>query len=92
VRATKAQPAKKARVAQRASEATQGTNALGARLKEIEIKLCFQDDTLEKLNQIIIHQQDQIDSLARRFDDLELQSWQAPALSRGAPREPPPHY
>lgn len=36
---------------------------MDTRLEEIEIRMAYLDDTIEQLNQVVIKQQDQIDSL-----------------------------
>jgi SlyX protein len=63
------------------------------RLNNLEIKASFTEDLVDRLDQVIIRQQDQIDRLS-----LEL-SWlrqQAPAEGAGQARnlrdELPPHY
>jgi predicted TPR repeat methyltransferase/uncharacterized coiled-coil protein SlyX len=69
------------------------TDAVEARLVELEIKASFVEDTLDQLNQVIVRQQQQIDALAR-----ELARWreQATAAHPDAPRslreDLPPHY
>jgi SlyX protein len=65
---------------------------LDTRLTEIEIKLCYQEDTVEKLSQLIIRQQAELDRLGRRLGELEQHPGQTPTLERGAPEDPPPHY
>jgi SlyX protein len=66
---------------------------LTERLTNLEIKASFTEDLLDKLDQIIIRQQDQIDRLTREVQWLRQQ---APAQDAAAPRslrdELPPHY
>ena len=66
---------------------------LEQRTTELEIKLSFQEDLLDKLDQIIIRQQDQIDRLTKELQWLRQQT---PADGAAAPRnlrdELPPHY
>jgi SlyX protein len=63
------------------------------RLIELEIKASYTEDTLDRLNAVVVRQQQQIDSLLR-----ELAEWkrQGPASDNLAPRslrdELPPHY
>ena len=68
-------------------------HALAERLTELEIKASFQEDRLDKLDQIIIRQQQQIDTLAR---ELAHQRQQAGDNSQGTQRnlrdDLPPHY
>lgn len=63
------------------------------RLMDLEVKSAFMDDLLERLNEVIVRQQDQIDRLT-----VELRRWQdqADAATGPAPRnlldEKPPHW
>jgi SlyX protein len=63
------------------------------RLTNLEIKASFTEDLLDKLDQIIIRQQDQIDRLQAEVQWLRQQ---APAEGAAAMRnlrdELPPHY
>jgi SlyX protein len=63
------------------------------RLMNLEIKASFSEDLLDKLDQIIIRQQDQIDRLIQEVRWLRQQT---PAEGSAAPRnlrdELPPHY
>ncbi len=63
------------------------------RLTQLEVKASFAEDLLDKLDQIITRQQDQIDRLEREMQWLRQQ---APAEDSAAPRnlrdELPPHY
>ena len=63
------------------------------RLTELEIKASFSEDTLDRLNEVVVRQQAQIDALLRQL--LALRE-QIPADSSGPPRSPrdelPPHY
>ena len=63
------------------------------RLTDLEIKASFSEDLLEELNQIIIRQQQQIDTLVRQMVDLrqQLPEAGASAFSRVGD-ELPPHY
>ncbi|MDR3368004.1 SlyX family protein [Rhodoferax sp.] len=66
---------------------------LTERLTNLEIKASFTEDLLDKLDQIIIRQQDQIDHLTQEVRWLRQQ---APAegatASRSLRDELPPHY
>jgi len=64
------------------------------RLIDLEIKLSFQEDLIEQLNQVVVRQQQQIDALIR-----EALAWrQSQSPDAGAPAfrslrdELPPHY
>jgi len=71
------------------------TQQLEDRITELEIKSSFHEDLLDKLDQVIIHQQTQIDALCREVIALRRQ---ATSASSDAPRvtnaqdELPPHY
>ena len=62
------------------------------RLTDLEIKASFTEDTLDRLNEVIVRQQQQIEFLQR-----ELARWVAQGPAEGAPLrslrdELPPHY
>ncbi|MDD2917380.1 SlyX family protein [Rhodoferax sp.] len=63
------------------------------RLTQLEVKASFAEDLLDKLDQIIIRQQEQIDRLEREVHWLRQQ---APPEDMATPRnlrdELPPHY
>lgn len=63
------------------------------RLTELEIKASFSEDTLDRLNEVVVRQQAQIDALLRQVAALREQQ---PADSDSTPRslrdELPPHY
>ncbi len=66
--------------------------AIDKRLTDLEIKASFTEDTLDRLNEVIVRQQQQIELLQR-----ELARWVAQAPAEGAPLrslrdELPPHY
>lgn len=66
---------------------------LDHRLTELEIKLSFTEDLVERLNEVVVRQQDQIDRLVQEVIRLRDQ---APAPESGTLRnlldERPPHY
>jgi len=66
---------------------------LDHRLTDLEIKLSFTEDLVERLNEVVVRQQDQIDRLVQEVIRLRDQS---PAPDTGMPRNPlderPPHY
>ena len=71
----------------------QQANPIEDRLNELEIKVSFQDDLLDKLDQIIIRQQEQLDALTREVVALRQQSPQAgDAPQRNLRDDLPPHY
>lgn len=63
------------------------------RLINLEIKASFTEDLLDKLEQIITRQQDQIDHLTREVQFLRQQSPdEGPVPQRNLRDELPPHY
>ncbi len=64
-----------------------------SRLAEIEVKLSFNEDLLEALNQTVYRQQQQIDQLQKELQAVREQIRASlPAESRDALDETPPHY
>ena len=64
-----------------------------ARLTELESKLAFAEDLLETLNQTVVRQQGQIDSLQQQLRLLHQQLKDAVPGDARTPRdEIPPHY
>jgi SlyX protein len=63
------------------------------RLDQLEIKASYAEDTLDRLNDVIVRQQAQIDALLRELAALRQQpaSVDAPAF-RSLRDELPPHY
>lgn len=63
------------------------------RLTDLEIKASFSEDLLDQLNQVIIRQQQQIDTLLREIGHLR-QSGVGDGVGRAATpgEEMPPHY
>jgi SlyX protein len=69
------------------------TESLVARIEALEIRIAYQDETIETLNKTITEQWRKIDTLGRevitlreRLDDAETKAGTGPAS------EPPPHY
>jgi SlyX protein len=65
---------------------------LGERIEALEIRLSFQDVTIEALNSTITAQWQQIDTLTRQLAALNERLQEAEANAPGASNEPPPHY
>ena len=66
--------------------------SLEARIEALEMRLMFQDATIETLNETVTTQWREIDALKRRIAQLNERLSEAEA---GLPRpanEPPPHY
>jgi SlyX protein len=70
------------------------TEILSARIDALEMRIAYQDQTIEDLNKTVITQWKQIDVLARQVAGLtdRIQEAEHGAGSRGAPEPPPPHY
>jgi len=66
--------------------------AAARRLTELEIKVAYHEDTIEKLSQVLIQQQEAVAQLQRGLAELHGRNWTASTYDRDAPDEPPPHY
>lgn len=63
------------------------------RLEDLEVKLAFTEDQLEKLDAVVVRQQQQIDLLTKELVELKRQGAAAePATWRSLRDELPPHY
>jgi SlyX protein len=63
------------------------------RLTNLEIKTSYNEDLLDKLDQIIIRQQDQIDRLTRELAYLHQRAPEdTPSIPRDLRDDFPPHY
>jgi SlyX protein len=67
-------------------------NALSERIDALEIRLTFQDETIETLNQTITVQWQQIDALTRQLAELKELVREAASNAGDPVNEPPPHY
>jgi SlyX protein len=67
-------------------------NTLSERIDALEIRLTFQDETIETLNQTITVQWQQIDALTRQLAELKELVREAASNESGPVNEPPPHY
>ena len=67
-------------------------SALNERIDALEMRLTFQDETIETLNQTITAQWKQIDALTRQLVQLGERLQEAEANAPGAANERPPHY
>ncbi|MFZ4624554.1 MAG: SlyX family protein [Rhodoferax sp.] len=68
-------------------------NSQDERLTKLEIKASFTEDLLDKLDLVIIRQQDQIDRLTREVQRLQQAAAQDEASPQHSLRDDlPPHY
>jgi SlyX protein len=71
---------------------TNEIKSLGERVDALEMRVAYQDDTIETLNQTITAQWKQIDVLTRKIAELGDRLQEAEANAPGAANERPPHY
>jgi SlyX protein len=67
-------------------------DALSERIDGLEIRLSYQDVTIETLNQTITAQWAQIDRLTRQIAELKERLQEAESNVPGPANERPPHY
>ena len=65
---------------------------LGERIDALEVRLTYQDEAIETLNQTVTAQWKQIDALTRQLADLRERLQEAERHAPGAANERPPHY
>ena len=67
---------------------------MNERLVELEVRVAFQEQTLQELNEVVTRQQQQIDRLTQELATLKVQlTIMAPSLVIPKDEEtPPPHY
>ena len=68
------------------------TAKLNERIDALEVRLTYQDETIETLNQTITAQWKQIDALTRQIAELRDRLQDAERQAPGAANERPPHY
>jgi uncharacterized coiled-coil protein SlyX len=68
------------------------TKPLSERIDALEMRVAYQDDTIETLNQTITAQWQQIDALTRQLAELRERLQDAERNAPGAVNERPPHY
>jgi uncharacterized coiled-coil protein SlyX len=66
--------------------------ALSERIDALEVRLTYQDETIETLNQTITSQWLKIDALTRQIAELRERLQDAEGNAPGPANEPPPHY
>jgi SlyX protein len=67
-------------------------NSLSDRIDALEMRLTYQDETIETLNQTITAQWQQIDALTRQVAELKQRLQDAESNLPGPVNERPPHY
>lgn len=67
-------------------------NALSERIDALEMRLSYQDESIETLNQTITAQWAQIDRLTRQMAELKERLQEAESQVPGPVNERPPHY
>ena len=67
-------------------------NSLSERIDALEMRLTYQDETIETLNQTITAQWQQIDVLTRQVAELKQRLQDAESNLPGPVNERPPHY
>ena len=67
-------------------------NRLSERIDGLEMRLTYQDETIETLNQTITAQWQQIDALTRQVAELKERLQDAESNLPGPVNERPPHY
>jgi SlyX protein len=65
---------------------------LRERIDALEMRLTFQDETIETLNRTITDQWKQIDALTRQLAELKERLQDAESSASGPINERPPHY
>ena len=68
---------------------------LEARVEALEVRVAYQDQMIEDLNQTVIDQWKKIDALRRQLNELLDRVQEVEDSSTGgpsAPEPPPPHY
>jgi SlyX protein len=65
---------------------------LSERIDALEMRLTYQDVTIETLNQTITAQWVEIDRLTRQVAELKERLQEAESNAPGPANEPPPHY
>jgi SlyX protein len=69
-------------------------DAVHARIEALEVRVAYQDQVIEDLNQTVIAQWKQIDALRRQLNEVldRVQEVEDSSTSSRAPEPPPPHY
>lgn len=67
---------------------------VGEQVIELQTKIVYQEHLLQELNEVMIHQQGQIDRLEQQMQRMRdfLKNGQESQLARPDEEVPPPHY
>lgn len=67
---------------------------LARRVEELEIKVAFQDDTIDQLNRLVVEQQEELSKFKLQLSWLanKLKEAQTSNVASEAEETPPPHY
>ena len=68
---------------------------MSERITELEIKVAYQEDTIQQLDSVVCQQQEQIDLLIKQFKQLKQSSQDSTEGAKSlfsALDEVPPHY
>ena len=76
----------------RTRHVTNEIKTLSERVDALEMRIAYQDDTIETLNQTITAQWKQIDALMRKITELGERLQEAETNAPGPANERPPHY
>jgi SlyX protein len=64
----------------------------GERLERLEMRIAFQDQTIEDLNAVITEQWTVIETIRRRMGSMEEQVRSGSYIADPSTDKPPPHY
>jgi SlyX protein len=67
-------------------------DSVNARIDALEMRVAYQDQVIEDLNQAIMDQWKQIDGLKRQLAEILDRVQDVEDGSTAAPERPPPHY
>lgn len=67
-------------------------NTVADRLLEVECRIAYQEETIDKLNDVIREQWTDIDRLRLRLEQLEQRLAEVEEREGDRPAEKPPHY
>jgi SlyX protein len=65
---------------------------LEERITNLEIKLTYQDDLIQALNEVVVELRGEVGRLARTVESLEAEARRGGPDAAGSLQEKPPHY